>query len=93
MPLQGSLQQKSLFLKKMQMLSENMRLLCREHGEKSMPVSYTHLEKAHALKGEYDSVSDEMGSIYYKGFSEEEITLSLIHISGIIVKRDRGKNV
>lgn len=27
-----------------------------------------------ALKGEYDSVSDEMGSIYYKGFSEEEIT-------------------
>ena len=31
-------------------------------------------EKAHALKGEYDSVSDEMGSIYYMGFSEEEIT-------------------
>ena len=31
-------------------------------------------EKAHALKGEYDSVSDEMGSIYYKDFSEEEIT-------------------
>ena len=31
-------------------------------------------EKAHSLKGEYDSVSDEMGSIYYKGFSEEEIT-------------------
>ena len=30
-------------------------------------------EKAHALKGEYDSVSDEMGSIYYKDFSEEEI--------------------
>ena len=30
-------------------------------------------EKAHSLKGEYDSVSDEMGSIYYKGFSEEEI--------------------
>ncbi len=25
-------------------------------------------EKAHALKDEYDSVSDEMGSIYYKGF-------------------------
>ena len=31
-------------------------------------------EKAHALKDEYDSVSDKMGSIYYKGFSEEEIT-------------------
>ena len=37
------------------------------------PVSYTHL-KAHALKGEDDSVSDEMGRIYYKGFSKEEIT-------------------
>ena len=52
-----------------------------------LPVSYTHLvqsetdkrktllfltEKAHALKDEYDSVSDKMGSIYYKGFSEEE---------------------
>ena len=31
-------------------------------------------EKARALKGEYDAVSAEMGSIYYKGFSEEEIT-------------------
>ena len=31
-------------------------------------------EEAHALKGEYDSVSDEMGGIYYRGFSEEEIT-------------------
>ena len=31
-------------------------------------------DKAHTLKGEYDSVSDEMGNIYYKGFSKEEIT-------------------
>ena len=31
------------------------------------------LSKSESLKGEYDSVSDEMGSIYYKGFSEEEI--------------------
>ena len=30
--------------------------------------------KGDGLKDEYDSVSDEMGSIYYKGFSEEEIT-------------------
>ena len=30
-------------------------------------------EKAHSLKGEYDSVSNEIESIYYKGFSEEEI--------------------
>ena len=32
------------------------------------PVSYTHLD---VYKRQ---VSDEMGSIYYKGFSEEEIT-------------------
>ena len=38
-------------------------------------------EKAHALKDKYDSVSDKMGSIYYKGFSEEEIT---VHVPDII---------
>lgn len=30
-------------------------------------------DKARGLKKDYDSVSDEMGSIYYKGFSEDEI--------------------
>lgn len=46
-----------------------------EHSETDKRKTLLFLtEKAHALKGEYDSVSDEMGSIYYKGFSEEEIT-------------------
>ena len=40
-------------------------------------------EKAHALKDEYDSVSDKMGSIYYKGFSEEEIIPSLRNASTV----------
>lgn len=30
-------------------------------------------DKAGMLKGEYDSVSEEVGSIYYRGFSEDEI--------------------
>ena len=30
-------------------------------------------DKARMLKGEYDSVSEEVGSIYYRGFSEDEI--------------------
>ena len=29
--------------------------------------------KTRMLKGEYDSVSEEIGSIYYRGFSEDEI--------------------
>lgn len=32
-------------------------------------------ERAYALKNEYDFVSIEMGNIYYKGFSDEEIIL------------------
>lgn len=32
-------------------------------------------ERAYALKNEYDSVSKEMGNIYYKSFSNEEIIL------------------
>ena len=30
-------------------------------------------DKARSLKTAYDAVSDKMGEIYYKGFSEEEI--------------------
>ena len=51
------------------------RLISRVQSETDKRKTLLFLtEKAHALKGEYDSVSDEMGSIYYKGFSEEEIT-------------------
>ena len=32
-------------------------------------------ERAYALKNEYDFASKEMGNIYYKGFSDEEIIL------------------
>ena len=54
---------------------ENQGLIRRVQSETDKRKTLLFLtEKAHALKGEYYSVSDEMGSIYYKGFSEEEIT-------------------
>ena len=54
---------------------ENQGLISRVQSETDKRKTLLFLtEKAHALKGEYDSVSDEMSSIYYKGFSEEEIT-------------------
>ena len=54
---------------------ENQGLISRVQSKTDKRKTLLFLtEKAHALKGEYDSVSDEMGSIYYKGFSEEEIT-------------------
>ena len=55
---------------------ENQGLISRVQSEtdKRKTLLFLNEKKAHALKGEYDSVSDEMGSIYYKGFSEEEIT-------------------
>ena len=53
---------------------ENQGLISRVQSETDKRKTLLFLtEKAHALKGEYDSVSDEMGSIYYKDFSEEEI--------------------
>ena len=48
---------------------ENQGLISRVQSETDKRKTLLFLtEKAHALKGEYDSVSDEMGSIYYKGF-------------------------
>ena len=50
---------------------EHQGLISRVQSETDKRKTLLFLtEKAHALKGEYDSVSDEMGSIYYKGFSE-----------------------
>ena len=54
---------------------ENQGLISRVQSETDKRKTLLFLTgKAHALKGEYDSVSDEMSSIYYKGFTEEEIT-------------------
>ena len=51
---------------------ENQGLIsCVQSGNGQKENTLFLTEKAHALKGEHDSVSsDEMGSIYYKGFSE-----------------------
>ena len=49
---------------------ENQGLIRRVQSETDKRKTLLFLtEKAHALKDEYDSVSDKMGSIYYKGFS------------------------
>ena len=54
---------------------ENQGLISRVQSKTDKRKTLLFLtEKAYALKDEYDSVSDKMGSIYYKGFSEEEIT-------------------
>ena len=54
---------------------ENQGLIRRVQSETDKRKTLLFLtEKAHALQDEYDSASDKMGSIYYKGFSEEEIT-------------------
>ena len=51
---------------------ENQGLIRRVPSETDKRKTLLFLtEKAHSLKDEYNSVSDEMGSIYYKGFSEE----------------------
>lgn len=30
-------------------------------------------DKARALRADYDAVSDQMGALYYKGFTEDEV--------------------
>lgn len=53
---------------------ENQGLISRVQSETDKRKTLLFLtEKAHALKGEYDSVSDEMGSIYYKGFQRKKL--------------------
>jgi DNA-binding MarR family transcriptional regulator len=43
-------------------------------SEKDKRKTLLHLtEKARSLKNDYDSVSDQMNQIYYKGFADDEI--------------------
>ena len=53
---------------------ENRGLIRRVQSETDKRKTLLFLtEKAHALKDEYDSVSDKMGSIYYKGFRRKKL--------------------
>ncbi len=53
---------------------EHQGLISRVQSETDKRKTLLFLtEKAHALKGEYDSVSDEMGSIYYKVFQRKKL--------------------
>jgi mobile rSAM pair MarR family regulator len=54
---------------------EKQGLTQRVQSEKDKRKTLLHLtEKARSLKNDYDSVSDQMNQIYYKGFADDEIT-------------------
>jgi mobile rSAM pair MarR family regulator len=54
---------------------EKQGLIQRVQSEKDKRKTLLHLtEKARSLKNDYDSVSDQMNQIYYKGFADDEIT-------------------
>ena len=54
---------------------EAANLIYRERGDKDRRKILIFLtEEAKGLEREYNSVSEEISEIYYKGFSEEEIT-------------------
>jgi mobile rSAM pair MarR family regulator len=53
---------------------EKSDLICRKQDVTDKRKTLLYLtDTARGLKKEYDAVSDEMGAIYYKGFTDEEI--------------------
>lgn len=53
---------------------ETAGLICRDRGDRDRRKVLIFLtETAKGLEREYNEVSEEIGNIYYKGFSEEEI--------------------
>jgi mobile rSAM pair MarR family regulator len=53
---------------------EKQNLISRVQSESDKRKTLLYLtDQAKDLKKDYDSVSEQMGDIYYKGFSEEEI--------------------
>ena len=53
---------------------EKSGLICRRQDDADKRKTLLYLtDLAKALKDDYDAVSEEMGNIYYKGFSEDEI--------------------
>lgn len=53
---------------------EKQGLIIRVQDEKDKRKTMLYLtDEAHNLKQDYDAVSEQMGQIYYRGFSETEI--------------------
>ncbi len=53
---------------------EKGNLICRKQDESDKRKTLLFLtDKAKTLKEDYYSVSDEMGNIFYQGFTDEEI--------------------
>ena len=64
---------------------ETAGLIYRDRGDKDRRKIRIYLtEKAKGLEEDYNSVSEEMGRIYYKGFSDQEIEQLEIYLERIL---------
>ncbi len=71
---------------------EKSGLISRRQDEADKRKTLLFLtEKARALKKDYDSVSDEMGSIFYDGFSQEEIREFELSLERILANLEKWK--
>jgi mobile rSAM pair MarR family regulator len=72
---------------------EKGNLICRKQDESDKRKTLLFLtDKAKALKEDYDSVSDEMGNIYYQGFTDEEILQFEAYLDRIRVNLEDWSN-
>ena len=54
---------------------ERQGLICREADSRDKRKTLLYLtEKSRALRADYEAVSEQMSKLYYKGFTEDEIT-------------------
>lgn len=64
---------------------EAANLIRRDRGDKDRRKILIYLtESAKALKNDYNEVSEEIGDIYYKGFSEKEIQEFEIYLKRVL---------
>ena len=72
---------------------EKGNLICRKQDESDKRKTLLFLtDKAKALKEDYDSVCDEMGKIYYQGFTDEEILQFEAYLDHIRVNLEDWSN-
>ena len=65
---------------------ETAGLIYRDRGDKDRRKIRIYLtEKAKGLEEDYNSVSEEMGRIYYKGFSDQEIEQLESYLERILI--------
>ena len=65
---------------------ESAGLIKRDRGDKDRRKVLIYLtDKARELEQDYNEVADKMGSIYYKGFTEEEIVQFENYLERVLV--------